>query len=496
MIPIPFTSSTANAGFQVAIFDGNNSQTPVGFATQVAGFPGLYQYTFTTPLADGLHNITAEVQMVDPALPTHETGFGDRSESLGITIDTVSPPVFFGPTFGVNGDGLDPNSDSGTSGNPTNPGADAGTLTDRITNVTTPTFDGTAEANAIVRIYAIDKNGNQLFLGQTTALPADGTNADPNGVWSIQSIVNLNDPAHFNFDGTRTIQVTAEDLAGNVSAAQTMLIFLDTQGPQISGVQITGSPAFSLFGLKPNNAAQGPTPLVHALTINVVDNPNRDTVNFPNDVAIVSDLASQPGTYVLTGDANGIIDITQVIVTNNPPVNGEPATATIELVFAAALPDDRYTLTINAANVIDLPGNQLAGWSNGAEPSGQPPLTSGGQAGNFVARFTVDSRPEIGTWSGGNEYIDTNGNFIFDPTNTDATNRDLVYTPGLSPATRSSPATLDRRIYPARRTASRNWRPTDWTPAANIASCLPTTRARWLRRCPKARRIATPRTAG
>ena len=433
-IPIPFQGPGAMPapGYRVAIFDGNDSQNPVGFATQVAGFPGLYTFTFTTALADGLHHLTAEVQMVDPQDPTHFTGFGDRSDSADITIDTVSPPVFFGPVFGTNGDGLDPNSDSGTSGNPTNPGADAGTLTDRITNVTAPTFDGTAEANAIVRIYALDKNGNQLFLGQTTALPEDGTNADPNGVWSVQSIVNLNDPAHFNFDGTRTILVTAEDLAGNVSAPQTMLIFLDTQGPQVNSVQITGSPAYSLFGLKPNNALQGPTPLVHSLTITVLDTPNRDTVNFPNDVALVQDLASQPGTYVLKGDANGIISISQIIVTNNAPVNGAPATATIQLVFSAPLPDDRYTLTINDANVIDLPGNQLAGWSNGAEPSGQPPLTSGGQSGNFVARFTVDSRPEIGTWSGGSEYIDTNGNFTFDPTNTDAVNRDLVYTLGFA----------------------------------------------------------------
>ena len=36
-------------GYRVAIFDGDNSQTPIGCATQVAGFPGLYTFTFTTP---------------------------------------------------------------------------------------------------------------------------------------------------------------------------------------------------------------------------------------------------------------------------------------------------------------------------------------------------------------------------------------------------------------------------------------------------------------
>ena len=34
-------------------------------------------------------------------------------------------------------------------------------------------------------------------------------------------------------------------------------------------------------------------------------------------------------------------------VTNNPIVNGQPATATIQLVFSKPLPDDRFTLTID-----------------------------------------------------------------------------------------------------------------------------------------------------
>ncbi len=434
-IPIPFQGpgATPAPGYRVAIFDGNDSQNPVGFATQVAGFPGLYTFTFTTALADGLHHLTAEVQMVDPQDPTHFTGFGDRSDSADITIDTVSPPVFFGPVFGANGDGLDPNSDSGTSGNPTNPGADAGTLTDRITNVTAPTFDGTAEANAIVRIYALDKNGNQLFLGQTTALPEDGTNADPNGVWSIQSIVNLNDPAHFNFDGTRTILVTAEDLAGNVSAPQTMLIFLDTQGPQINNVQITGSPRVQPVRAETQQRLAGPYtvgPLAHHNGARYAEPRHRQ---LPQRRCPRARLGFPAGNLRAEGRRQRhhqhLADYRYQQRSGERRCRPRRRSNSSS---AAPLPDDRYTLTINDANVIDLPGNQLAGWSNGAEPSGQPTLTSGGQSGNFVARFTVDSRPEIGTWSGGSEYIDTNGNFTFDPTNTDAVNRDLVYTLGFT----------------------------------------------------------------
>ena len=43
--------------------------------------------------------------------------------------------------------------------------------------------------------------------------------------------------------------------------------------------------------------------------------------------------------------------------------------------------------------------------------------------------FTVDSRPEIATWSQGVIYADINGNFVWDPEgqDNDAVNRDFVY---------------------------------------------------------------------
>ena len=52
---------------------------------------------------------------------------------------------------------------------------------------------------------------------------------------------------------------------------------------------------------------------------------------------------------------------------------------------------------------MDPAGNQLDGESNAAEPNGAPMFPSGNgvPGGNFVGRFTVDSRPEIGVWSNG-----------------------------------------------------------------------------------------------
>jgi hypothetical protein len=460
VIPIPFSAtSQTTPGYNVAIFDGNNTQTPVGFASQVPGFPGLYSYTFTKPLVDGIHNIVAAVQMVDPQTP-NETGFGADSTSLELTIDHFPPPLQFGITSaGATSTGLAAGSDSGALGT-----TDSLTLADRITNQLEPTFYGTAEANAIVKLYALDKNGNPVLLGQTTATPIDGTNADPSGQWTITSTVDLDDPAYFSYDGLRTLYVTGEDLAGNVNTAgatpivgaalnpQQIRIFVDTQGPQIGvpagnttpPIQIvsTGGATsnFNLFGLKSGNATSGPTPLVDALTIHVLDDPTRDPADFPNDPAILADIAGIAGQYELVGDATGVVDIASISVVNAPIVAGQPATATVTLHFAQSLADDRYTLTIKSTGLVDPAGNDLDGESNAIEPNGSPIFPSGdGQpGGDFSARFTVDSRPEVGTYAAGSVYVDINGNMTWDPTNTDATNRDLIFTLGLAPSLQSS----------------------------------------------------------
>ena len=223
-IQFQFNSSTTlvptGAGnYRIALFDGGgghtvdpNDPTFLGFAQQVNAttFPHLYTFTVGGAgaagdiLVDGLHHITARVQMIDPATPL-QTGFGARSTSLDIRIDTAPPPVFFGlPTD--NTDGLDPASNSGVPGQP-------GTFSDGITNVTVPSFFGTAEANSVIRLF-IDANGNGVFdpgtdfqIGETVAVPLDGTNAFPNGQWTLRSTVDLNDPvrlAALGKDGLRT----------------------------------------------------------------------------------------------------------------------------------------------------------------------------------------------------------------------------------------------------------------------------------------------------
>ena len=84
-------------------------------------------------------------------------------------------------------------------------------------------------------------------------------------------------------------------------------------------------------------------------------------------------------------------------------------------------------------NLVDPVGNALDGESNAATPqSASFPSGDGVVGGDFVARFTVDSRPEIGVTASTRVYVDINGNFIYDPEGSgDITNKDLIFHFGL-----------------------------------------------------------------
>ncbi|WP_254513390.1 dockerin type I domain-containing protein [Anatilimnocola floriformis] len=459
IITIPFQADTGNvallAGFRVAVYrTENNVRVHVGYATSLGN--GLYSFTFPAAIPDGSNFISARVEMTDPSLP-HNQGFGAFAQDLEIFVDTVAPPVFFGQQS-IATDGLHPNSDSGVLGpQPSN----IATLSDRITNDTTPTFWGRAEANSIIRAY-VDVNGNgavdpatDIFIGFTTAVPYDGTNQlgnatgnEPNGYWELTSTVNLDSQAVLTAlgvpagqsGGLRRILVSAEDVAGNITsgAAQVQLlnIFIDEQGPQVTGVTITGNPGFDIFDPKSSNVGQSPTPLVNSLSIGVQDFPARlvpppvggPATDYPALQETIAEIAAH---YEVRGDFVGLVPIQSVNFIPNAAVNGQPATGTIVITFFKPLPDDRFTLTIHD-DVVDPAGNRLDGEVNAAEPQENPifPSGDGVPGGDFVARFTVDTRPELGTWAAGSVWVDTNGNSIFDPDNLDFTNRDIAYLMG------------------------------------------------------------------
>ena len=374
------------------------------------------------PLAEGVHNLKLEVE--------DRAGNISADFLLTVVVDVTPPPVFFGESASAT-DGLAADSDTGLAGLPALAG-------DRITSDTTPTLWGRAEADSIIRLYA-DVNGNNVidaadaFLGQTTAVPLDGNQAEPNGYWEITSAIDLNDPLLFPRDGRRTLLVQATDVPGNQSTVERLNIWIDTQGPRVESVYITSAPAFDLFNPKPTS---GPTPLVTSLSIVISDLPARAAGWLYEALArdgTQPEFALDPGHFSLVGDANGVIPITGVTLVPDPVVPGQPARATIILSFAEPLPDDRFTLTISD-ELRDPAGNRLDGESNAVQPLETPlfPSGDGTPGGSFVARFTVDSRPEVGVWGAGSVWVDTNGNGVFDPDNPDYVNRDLVYTIGFT----------------------------------------------------------------
>lgn len=385
-------------------------------------------------LADGVHNLKLEVE--------------DRAGNLShdflfeLIVDTVTPDVSFGLPSVANIDGLAAESDSGVVTVPA-------LFADRVTNDTTPKLWGRAEANTVIRVYH-DRDGDGVidlltddFLGQTVAVPFDGNdafvdgNGDPLGYWEITSIRDLNELVGIPKDGLRQLLVTAEDVAGNPMPVANQIsdgvdaleIFIDTQGPQVNSVQVVDAPGYDLFDPKPS--VNGPTPLINALDINFVDQPSRVAADFVYD-ALVNGIATTPGNYLLAGDHVGIIPIESVAIVASSVADGQPASATVRLTFFEPLPDDRLTLTI-LDNLVDPAGNNLDGESNADEPQEDPVFPSGDgvPGGDFTARFTVDTRPEIGSYVAQNIDLDINGNFVWDPSNAqignDATNVDLTF---------------------------------------------------------------------
>jgi subtilisin-like proprotein convertase family protein len=280
-------------------------------------------------LADGIHDLKLVVE--------DRAGNISHDFQLHITVDTSIPPVSFGLPDAVNAtDGLVASSDSGVTTVPA-------TFADRITNVTTPTFWGRAEANSIVRLF-YDKNADgkiqtdgpnaDIFLGQTTAVPLDGNDAYPNGYWEIRSALDLNQVPNLLKDGLRRMLVTAEDVAGNpvqtptpgnndfheITEVGRLQIFIDTQGPQITAVTPNDT-LFNLFDPKPSQT--GPTPLVNSLRIAFQDLPARadsnDAINQFLYNALVTGIAQTPGNYLLVGDHVGPIAIQSINVVNSLP---------------------------------------------------------------------------------------------------------------------------------------------------------------------------------
>lgn len=351
---------------------------------------------------------------------TFPAQFIHSSDVLLITIDETEPEA---PTLDLK---------------PEHTGRLPDSFIDGVTNDSLIGFQGVAEADAIVRVFVDGE-----FDGLTLVAPTDGNQAFEEGLWALTPTLDLNDSDVFPLDGLRQITATAEDRAGNVSEEATFNIFVDTQGPRITAVDVNEqNNPYDVFSPKP--ATSGPTPPISSLVISVQDSPERsDEESHFLYEALWEPIAEDPANYVLTGDHGGVIaiasvefetvdDMGEVIAMPNA---GEDAFGRITLAFDDFLPDDRYTLTLSD-RLVDPAGNPLDGGNNAIGPHDEPVFPSGdGQAGgDFVARFTVDSRPEIAVVGQHSISVDMNGNLTFDPqglSDGDSVNHDLVFDFGI-----------------------------------------------------------------
>jgi hypothetical protein len=392
------TVRTFTAGVQWPDINYTNIQTvlpkvaagPAG-QTGVTATESNTTVTITTPSANGL-------QQGNSVTISGFTGGGAPYNGTWVITSILSPTMF---TYTDTVTGL-PNATGGSEvPASTNP---LGTAGPEINGVSISGQTGVSVSESSTNVTITTPSANGLQQGNSVTISGfTGAAAGYNGTFAILSVLT---PTTFSY---------ADTVTGLPNA---------TGGSEV--------PNYSLFALSPQNFTQGPTPYLYSLTINVVD------LAAPNGALDIA-ADNNPGLYTVVGDQTGNAPISQVIVTDNPVVTGQPATATVQLMFAQPLLDDRYTLTIND-NVVDPAGNQLDGASNASDPIGPPTFPSGsnGLPASFVASFTVDSRPHIGAYltgqggqqgTGGQQQLDINGNGIWDPVNAvDAVNSDKAFT--------------------------------------------------------------------
>ncbi|MBI3074199.1 MAG: PQQ-binding-like beta-propeller repeat protein [Deltaproteobacteria bacterium] len=169
----PTFTGMSEASAIISLYHSDAGATPVGSA--FANDAGVYTVT-SVQLTDGPYTFTVKAR--DSA-----GNASDASVGLVVTIDTTKPST-------PNAPDLDPASDTGASN------------TDNITGDTTPTFIGTTEANATVRLYS-----GSVLVGTT--------NADGVGAYAVT--------ASTLEEGDHLFSVRAVDRAGNESLASPAL---------------------------------------------------------------------------------------------------------------------------------------------------------------------------------------------------------------------------------------------------------------------------------
>jgi hypothetical protein len=174
--------ATFEEGLQIEVFAqkvGVAGATPRSLGRAVVDESGDWQLVVSagSSLQDGDGQYAITARSIDAA-----GNVSPASPELVITLDTTQPAV---------------------SPAELAPGSDSGDPTDRVTNVTQPTLQGTADPDALVTVSLASVGADPVVLTTLTG---------PEGAWAVT-------PENPLADGVWTATVVAEDVAGNSRTA-------------------------------------------------------------------------------------------------------------------------------------------------------------------------------------------------------------------------------------------------------------------------------------
>ncbi|WP_255420282.1 Ig-like domain-containing protein [Pantoea sp. 3_1284] len=337
----PVVTGSTEPGGIVTIYDGN-----IAIGSAVASGGG--DWTFSAPiLSQGQHALS--VSVTDAA-----GNIGPRTPAFSFTVDTVAPNA---STLVITND---------QTAQPVPGGG--------VSSDSTPTLSGTAEAGSTI---AITNNGAPLT---TLTVP-------PGGTWSYTPATALSEGAH-------TINVTVTDAAGNVSAATSATVNIDTVAPD--AVTITAS----------NN--NGSVPVAIAAGGLTSDNtPRLSGTAEAGSLVIVSENGAPVGSVIAAADGNW------GFTTNTLPDGQHTFSVVARDAAGNASTPATFTLTVDATppaiatNVVvqnDVTGVNIP--AGGATNDATPTLRGSAEANTTVSVY--DGNTLLGTAT-----VDGNGGWIF-----------------------------------------------------------------------------------
>ncbi|MGA1856842.1 Ig-like domain-containing protein [Azospirillum sp. 11R-A] len=289
-VTVPVITGTAQAGSIVTLYDANGN-TLLGSAT----VDSLGKWSVASPtLAEGLHTLSAHA--VDPAGNTAVV-----AAALIVNVDLTVLP---------------------SSAPSLTAGSDSGIANDRLTNDTTPTVSGSAEAYSVITLYA----------GAT--LVGTGT-ADGSGNWTVTTGTLIS--------GSHTLTARVTDLAGNSTAAASapLIVTIDTENLTMSNLALAAGDDTGVSDTDGLTKLATPTIVGTAESFSVV-------TLYEGNVSVGSATADATGAFSLT--TNSLSQGTHSLTALSVDRAGNTSTVSSSLVLSVDLSTPQPSLLMAVAS--------------------------------------------------------------------------------------------------------------------------------------------------